>query len=36
MPPQLFTIGNSTHPLDRFVDLLAYHDIKLVADIRRY
>ena len=36
MPLELFTIGHSTHPLDRFLALLAQHHIKLVADIRRF
>jgi uncharacterized protein (DUF488 family) len=36
MAPQLFTIGHSTHPLDAFLALLARHDIKIVADIRRF
>ena len=36
MPPQLFTIGHSTHPLDRFLVLLAQHGIEVLADIRRF
>ena len=36
MPHQLFTIGHSTHPLDRFLVLLAQHGIKALADIRRF
>jgi uncharacterized protein (DUF488 family) len=36
MPSQLFTIGHSTHPLDRFLALLAQHHIEVVADIRRF
>lgn len=32
----LFTIGHSTHPLDRFLDLVAQHGIEMVADIRRF
>ncbi len=36
MPPQLFTIGHSTHPLARFLALLAQHHIEVVADIRRF
>lgn len=36
MSQHLFTIGHSTHPLDRFLDLLAQHDIKILADIRRF
>lgn len=36
MSPQLFTVGHSTQPLDRFVGLLTQHDIKVLADIRRF
>jgi len=36
MSPQLFTIGHSTHSLDRFLFLLAQHGIKVLADIRRF
>jgi uncharacterized protein (DUF488 family) len=36
MPPRLFTIGHSTHPLDRFLALLASHGIEVLADIRRF
>jgi uncharacterized protein (DUF488 family) len=36
MPLELFTIGHSTHPLDRFLALLSQHHIALVADIRRF
>ena len=36
MSPQLFTIGHSTHPLDRFLALLAPHGIEVLADIRRF
>jgi uncharacterized protein (DUF488 family) len=36
MPPKLFTIGHSTHPLDRFLALLAQHGIEVLADIRRF
>ena len=36
MPLQLFTIGHSTHPLDRFLALLAQHHIEVVCDIRRF
>lgn len=36
MPRELLTIGHSTHPFDVFVGLLGRHDIKLVADIRRF
>jgi uncharacterized protein (DUF488 family) len=36
MSPQLFTIGHSTHPLERFLALLVQHEIKVLADIRRF
>lgn len=36
MSSQLFTIGHSTHSLDEFMALLARHDIKVLADIRRF
>ncbi len=36
MPPKLFTIGHSTHPLDRFMAMLAQHGIEVLADIRRF
>jgi transposase len=32
----IFTIGHSTHPLDRFLGLLARHGIEALADIRRF
>lgn len=38
MPDQLqiFTIGHSSHPMDRFLDLLQQHGIEAVVDIRRF
>ena len=36
MSPQLFTIGHSTQPLDRFLALLTQHGIEVLADIRRF
>jgi len=36
MPKQVFTIGHSNHPLDRFLALLAQHQIKALVDIRRF
>ena len=36
MSVQLFSIGHSTHPLDRFLALLGEHDIEVLADIRRF
>jgi uncharacterized protein (DUF488 family) len=32
----VWTIGHSTHPLDRFLALLAQHQIEAVVDIRRF
>jgi len=36
MTPQLFSIGHSTQPLERFLSLLAQHRIAALADIRRF
>jgi AbrB family looped-hinge helix DNA binding protein len=33
---KLFTIGHSTHPVEKFLWLLARHDIKALVDIRRF
>jgi uncharacterized protein (DUF488 family) len=33
---ELFTIGHSTHPADRFVDLLGRHNVAVLADVRRF
>lgn len=33
---QLWTIGHSNQPLERFVEALTAHDIALVADVRRF
>jgi uncharacterized protein (DUF488 family) len=32
----LFTIGHSTHPLDRFLALLAQQNIEALLDVRRF
>lgn len=32
----VFTVGHSTHPLDRFVNLLVSHDVEALADVRRF
>jgi uncharacterized protein (DUF488 family) len=32
----LFTIGHSTHPIERFLELLTQHRIDLVVDVRRF
>lgn len=36
MSLKLFTIGHSTHPLDRFLALLNQHGIEALVDIRRF
>ena len=36
MPPSVFTIGRSNHPLHRFLALLAQHGIEALVDIRRF
>ena len=33
---ELFTIGHSTHPADRFVGLLRRHAVELLCDVRRF
>jgi uncharacterized protein (DUF488 family) len=35
MPPAVLTIGHSNHALDRFLALLAQHEVEALADIRR-
>ena len=35
-PAQIFTIGHSTHPIERFLELLGEHRIALVADVRSF
>ena len=32
----VWTIGHSTHPIDRFLGLLGRHGIEVLADIRRF
>src|SRR5258707_4028822 len=32
----LYTIGHSTHPIDRFAELLAAHDITALGDVRSF
>jgi uncharacterized protein (DUF488 family) len=34
--PLIYTIGHSTHPIDRFIGLLTANDIGTVADVRSY
>jgi uncharacterized protein (DUF488 family) len=36
MPPFVLTIGHSNHPLDRFLALLAQHEVEALVDIRRF
>ena len=36
MPLAVFTLGHSTRSLEDFLALLAEHDIKLLADVRRF
>jgi uncharacterized protein (DUF488 family) len=36
MLPSILTIGHSNHPLDRFLTLLAQHEVKALVDIRRF
>ncbi len=36
MPPAVLTIGHSNHPLDRFLALLAQHEVEGLVDIRRF
>ena len=33
-PREIFTIGHSTHPAERFLTLLRAHDVRQLADIR--
>ncbi|MGC1676667.1 MAG: DUF488 domain-containing protein [Candidatus Binataceae bacterium] len=34
--PLVFTIGHSTHPIERFLELLGQHRIATLADVRSY
>jgi uncharacterized protein (DUF488 family) len=36
MPKELFTVGHSNHALDRFLALLAQHEVEALMDIRRF
>lgn len=36
MAAAIFTVGHSNHPMDRFLGLLAEHDIESLVDIRRF
>ena len=35
MDSTIWTIGHSTHPIEKFLDLLAHYRIEAVADVRR-
>lgn len=35
-PPVIWTIGHSTHPIDKFLEILGAGDIELLADVRRF
>lgn len=34
--PRVRTIGHSTHPIERFIELLSLHQIAILADVRSY
>lgn len=36
MWPTIWTVGHSTRPIDEFLNVLAAHEIELVADVRRF
>jgi uncharacterized protein (DUF488 family) len=36
MPPAVLTVGHSNQPLDRFLALLARHEVEALLDIRRF
>jgi hypothetical protein len=36
MSPSIFTIGHSNHPLDRFLALLAQHQVEALVDVLWY
>ncbi len=35
-PPVLYTVGHSTHPIERFLELLSEHRIAILADVRSF
>jgi len=35
-PPALYTVGHSTHPIERFLELLGAHRIATLADVRSF
>lgn len=34
--PTLYTVGHSTHPIERFLELLGEHGIAILADVRSF
>ena len=34
--PTLYTLGHSTHPIERFLELLAMHQIAVLTDVRSF
>jgi len=34
MDKELYTIGHSNHPIERFIDLLKMHAITAICDVR--
>ncbi|HEV2727296.1 MAG TPA: DUF488 domain-containing protein [Solirubrobacterales bacterium] len=36
MKPEIFTVGHSTHPIERFLSLLRDARIEAIADVRRF
>jgi uncharacterized protein (DUF488 family) len=36
LQPTLYTLGHSTHPIERFLELLGEHRIAILADVRSY
>src|SRR5690242_11324818 len=35
-PGAIFSVGHSTHPLERFLELLSEHRIEALADVRSF
>jgi len=35
-PTTLLTVGHSTHPLDEFLEILTAHEVREIADVRRF
>jgi len=36
MPDEIFTVGHSNHPLEKFLAILRAHGVSRVVDVRRY